>query len=156
MVEYNQNVSLEDNIANIYNYLYMPFLSDDVLETLRLYIEAYNQTLNEYANSESPSESIKDRLRLLSGPINFVKANFPDNANEDDPHPAVDIIKNSVSGFGSRSKEFARVRKPSNIPSTIEPDIDYSQINGFGLSFIIIIATVLLGIGLGSLLFFIK
>ena len=156
MNEYNQNSSLEDNITSIYEYLYLPSLSDDILKTIRLYLEAYKQTLNEYNSYTSPSESISNRLRILSGPIEFVKADFSDEPSDPEPHPAADIIKKEINALGTQEKGFVRSLRPSNIPSTIETEIDYTQTNGFALAFVVLITTVLLGIGLGALLFYIK
>ena len=156
MEDYNQNKSLVDNITSIYEYLYLPSLSDDILKTIRLYLEAYKQTLDQYNNSSSPSDSLANHLRILSGPIEFVKANFPDDSLDPEHHPAADIIKKEITTLGAQEKGFARTLRPTNIPNTVEPEIDYTQTNGFALAIVVLITTILLGIGLGSLLFFIK
>ena len=119
-------------------------------------MEAYNQTLNEYLNADVPSEAITERLRLLSGPVDFVLKNFPDTGDEEVPYPAVEIIKKRLNERGAEmEKGFTRVLTP-NTPNIIPDQADKIQINGFSYAIIVVILTILLGTIIGALLFFIK
>ena len=144
--------SLEENINTIYELLYLPNLDNTMKELLSMYINAYNQTIEEY--NSNPNDEVKKRLDLLYGPINYVLKNFPDDDNPV-PFPAVDIIKkNFWKESMAQNKSFARALRP-NTPSILPDDNSY-KINGFSYAIIVVIITILLGIGLGALLWFIK
>ena len=158
---------LKENISNIYEYLYLNSLDSKMINSLNLFMDAYNQTLNEYLNANNPSYDLIQKLKILSGPINFVYANFPDNPNSLEPHPAADLIKKKINDYNTElentrlenaglEKGFTRVKKNANMPSTIPDENEYTQINGFTTGAIIVILTILFGILLGTLLFFIK
>lgn len=152
----SQNLSLEESIDSIYEYLYLNSLDRGMITSLTLFMEAYNQTLNEYLNADVPSEAVTERLRLLSGPVDFVLKNFPDTGDEKVPYPAVEIIKKRLNERGAEmEKGFTRVLTP-NTPNIIPDQADKIQINGFSYAIIVVILTILLGTIIGALLFFIK
>ena len=151
-MEKQYNPSVEENINTIYELLYLPNLDDTMNELLSMYLNAYNQTIEEY--NSNPTDEVKKRLDLLYGPINYVLKNFPDDDNPV-PFPAVDIIKkNFWKESITQNKSFARALRP-NTPNILPDDNSY-KINGFSYAIIIVIITILLGIGLGTLLWFIK
>ncbi|MBR4231514.1 MAG: hypothetical protein IKR74_05120 [Bacilli bacterium] len=151
-MEKQYSPSLEENINAIYELLYLPNLDNTMNEMLSMYLNAYNQTIQEY--NSNPTDEVKKRLDLLYGPINYVLKNFPDDDNPV-PFPAVDIIKkNFWKQSVAQNNAYSRALKP-NIPNILPDDSSY-KINGFSYAIIIVIITILLGIGLGTLLWFIK
>ena len=153
MMETQIKPSLEENIDTIYELLYLPSLDNTMSELLSLYINAYNQTIEEYNNN--PSEEKRKRIEILSGPINFVFKNFPDDDNQV-PYPAVDIIKKNFGAQNlSQDKPLARTLK-ADIPSVFPEETNNYQMNGFSFAVIIIMFTIFLGIGLAVLLLFIQ
>ncbi len=151
-MEKQYSPSLEENINAIYELLYLPNLDNTMNEMLSMYLNAYNQTIQEY--NSNPTDEVKKRLDLLYGPINYVLKNFPDDDNPV-PFPAVDIIKKNFWKQNiAQNKSYSRALRP-NIPSILPDDNSY-KINGFSYAIIIVIITVFLGIGLAILLRFIK
>ena len=156
-MEGSQKTLIEENIEKIYEYLYLTSLDSNMINAINMFMNAYNQTLNEYLNAQNPSYELIQRLQILSGPVNFVYSNFPDNYDSPEPHPAADIIKNKINDYStSLEKGFTRTRKNANIPSTIPEEKEYTQINGFTTAIIVVILTTIFGILLGALLFFIR
>ena len=154
MIEDNNGPSLEESINKIYKYLYARVLTAEDENIIKQYIDAYNETLRRCIDEHTPDDD--KRFELLSGPLKFIKYNFPEGNNK---YPAIEIIINGIGPFAlnegtsPRSNNYVRTLRNPNIPSIQDKN---PRINGFTSAFIIVFFTIWLGILLGTLLFFIK
>ncbi len=158
MKENQKDVSIEENINSIYNLLYLSSLDDTMNELLSFYVKAYNETLEQYNTNKT--EETQKRLKLLSGPLNFINVNFPEYEEEQSPHPAVDYIRKNIKGLDngvSNKKGMTRVLKPQTSSTYSESEEEVTRpMNGFGNAIVVVILTTMLGILLGILLNYLK
>ena len=103
----------------------------------------------------------------MGGPINEVDNPYNLSLNDGKPHPAIDLIKERLAKFynelnnnainqsnsNSQSKGFSRELLPASAIKGIKL---YNDESGFAKSFIIIIATILLGILIAGLTIYFK
>lgn len=104
---------------------------------------------------------------FLGGPVNEIDNPYNLSLNDGRPHPAIDLIKERLAKFynelnnnaisqsngNSQSKGFSRELLPASAIKGIKL---YNDENGFAKSFIIIIATILLGILIAGLTIYFK
>lgn len=148
--------SLEEKVNKIIGYLTLENIDNDIIGSINLFMDAYNQTLNEYLNAPEKNEELENRLRILSKPMNYYYSliNDPNNINK---YPSLNIISGKLNEYGSSIEQsFTRTLTNPNFPSTYNSDDDIKINNGFTVNTILIIVTVLLGFMLGALLFIIK
>ena len=104
----------------------------------------------------------------MGGPVNEIDNPYNLSLNDGRPHPAIDLIKerlarfyvelnnvnkNSQNNGNSQSKGFSRDLLPASAIKGIKL---YNDESGFAKSFIIIIATILLGILIAGLTIYFK
>lgn len=148
--------SLEEKVNKIIGYLTLENIDNDIIGSINLFMDAYNQTLNEYLNAPNKNEELENRLRILSKPMNYYYSliNDPSNINK---YPSLNIISGKLNDYSSSIEQsFTRTLTNPNFPSTYNSDDDIKINNGFTVNTILIIVTVLLGFMLGALLFIIK
>lgn len=147
-----------ENLANraniMYKYLYYNSLSDEMKRTIIDYLDTYFSYYKKYTNMNVRDENLSRIFSILEGPINEANNQYNLSLNDGKPHPAVDIIKQKLSEFfmqmdsenisaaNSLDKGKSRILNPPGI-SGIKLFNDES---GFAKSFIIILATILIGI----------
>lgn len=147
-----------ENLANraniMYKYLYYNSLSDEMKRTIIDYLDTYFLQYKKYTNMNVRDENLSRIFSILEGPINEANNQYNLSLNDGKPHPAVDIIKQKLSEFfmqmdkenanetGSLEKGYTRTLNPPGI-SGIKL---FNDENGFAKSFVIILATILIGI----------
>jgi hypothetical protein len=148
--------SLEEKVNKIIGYLTLENIDNDIIGSINLFMDAYNQTLNEYLNAPEKNEELENRLRILSKPMNYYYSLINDT-NNINKYPSLNIISGKLNEYGSSIEQsFTRTLTNPNFPSTYNSDDDIKINNGFTVNTILIIVTVLLGFMLGALLFIIK
>lgn len=149
--EFN-NMSLNEKVRIIFSYLSLTSLTDLQIQRINYYIEAYRETVSEYAATSNDDKEIESRLKLLTTPMYAAESLY----NDGEIHPAVDMLINSEKMESiSFDKSYQRTRKNSNIPSIIPDDFPYQKA-GYGISMIILLICAGLSIFLAWFYYILK
>lgn len=162
---YFENLTKEANV--IYRCLYLNEINDNLKNAIINYLDVYFDAYKKYSNLEQKDDDLTKIFNILGGPINEVDNPYNLSLNDGKPHPAIDLIKERLAKFynelnnnainqsnsNSQSKGFSRELLPASAIKGIKL---YNDENGFAKSFIIIIATILLGILIAGLTIYFK
>lgn len=162
---YFENLTKEANV--IYRCLYLNEINDNLKNAIINYLDVYFDAYKKYSNLEQKDDDLTKIFNILGGPINEVDNPYNLSLNDGKPHPAIDLIKERLAKFynelnnnaisqsnGNRqSKGFSRELLPASAIKGIKL---YNDESGFAKSFIIIIATILLGILIAGLTIYFK
>ncbi len=162
---YFENLTKEANV--IYRCLYLNEINDNLKNTIINYLDVYFDAYKKYSNLEQKDDDLTKIFNILGGPINEVDNPYNLSLNDGKPHPAIDLIKERLAKFynelnnnaisqsngNSQSKGFSRELLPASAIKGIKL---YNDESGFAKSFIIIIATILLGILIAGLTIYFK
>ena len=163
---YFENLTKEANV--IYRCLYLNEINDNLKNAIISYLDVYFDAYKKYSNLEQKDDDLTKIFNILGGPINEVDNPYNLSLNDGRPHPAIDLIKerlarfyvelnsvnkNSQNNGNSQSKGFSRDLLPASAIKGIKL---YNDESGFAKSFIIIIATILLGILIAGLTIYFK
>ncbi len=162
---YFENLTKEANV--IYRCLYLNEINDNLKNAIINYLDVYFDAYKKYSNLEQKDDDLTKIFNILGGPINEVDNPYNLSLNDGRPHPAIDLIKERLEKFynelnnnaisqsngNSQSKGFSRELLPASAIKGIKL---YNDESGFAKSFIIIIATILLGILIAGLTIYFK
>ena len=162
---YFENLTKEANV--IYRCLYLNEINDNLKNAIINYLDVYFDAYKKYSNLEQKDDDLTNIFNILGGPINEVDNPYNLSLNDGKPHPAIDLIKERLAKFynelnnnainqsnsNSQSKGFSRELLPASAIKGIKL---YNDESGFAKSFIIIIATILLGILIAGLTIYFK
>lgn len=162
---YFENLTKEANV--IYRCLYLNEINDNLKNAIINYLDVYFDAYKKYSNLEQKDDDLTKIFNILGGPINEVDNPYNLSLNDGKPHPAIDLIKERLAKFynelnnnvisqsngNSQSKGFSRELLPASAIKGIKL---YNDESGFAKSFIIIIATILLGILIAGLTIYFK
>ena len=162
---YFENLTKEANV--IYRCLYLNEINDNLKNAIINYLDVYFDAYKKYSNLEQKDDDLTKIFNILGGPINEVDNPYNLSLNDGKPHPAIDLIKERLAKFynelnnnainqsnsNSQSKGFSRDLLPASAIKGIKL---YNDESGFAKSFIIIIATILLGILIAGLTIYFK
>ncbi len=162
---YFANLTKEANV--IYRCLYLNEINDNLKNAIINYLDVYFDAYKKYSNLEQKDDDLTKIFNILGGPINEVDNPYNLSLNDGKPHPAIDLIKERLAKFynelnnnainqsnsNSQSKGFSRELLPASAIKGIKL---YNDESGFAKSFIIIIATILLGILIAGLTIYFK
>lgn len=162
---YFENLTKEANV--IYRCLYLNEINDNLKNAIINYLDVYFDAYKKYSNLEQKDDDLTKIFNILGGPINEVDNPYNLSLNDGKPHPAIDLIKERLEKFynelnnnaisqsngNSQSKGFLRELLPASAIKGIKL---YNDESGFAKSFIIIIATILLGILIAGLTIYFK
>lgn len=162
---YFENLTKEANV--IYRCLYLNEINDNLKNAIINYLDVYFDAYKKYSNLEQKDDDLTKIFNILGGPINEVDNPYNLSLNDGRPHPAIDLIKERLAKFynelnnnvisqsngNSQSKGFSRELLPASAIKGIKL---YNDESGFAKSFIIIIATILLGILIAGLTIYFK
>lgn len=161
---YFENLTKEANV--IYRCLYLNEINDNLRDAIISYLDVYFDAYKKYSNLEQKDDDLTKIFNILGGPINEVDNPYNLSLNDGKPHPAIDLIKERLNKFyselnnnsniqngNSQSKGFSRELLPASAIKGIKL---YNDESGFAKSFIIIIATILLGILIAGLTIYFK
>lgn len=162
---YFENLTKEANV--IYRCLYLNEINDNLKNAIINYLDVYFDAYKKYSNLEQKDDDLTKIFNILGGPINEVDNPYNLSLNDGKPHPAIDLIKERLEKFynelnnnaisqsngNSQSKGFSRDLLPASAIKGIKL---YNDESGFAKSFIIIIATILLGILIAGLTIYFK
>ena len=162
---YFENLTKEANV--IYRCLYLNEINDNLKNAIINYLDVYFDTDKKYSKKEKKDDDLTKIFNILGGPINEVDNPYNLSLNDGKPHPAIDLIKERLAKFynelnnnaisqsngNSQSKGFSRELLPASAIKGIKL---YNDDSGFAKSFIIIIATILLGILIAGLTIYFK
>ncbi len=162
---YFENLTKEANV--IYRCLYLNEINDNLKNAIINYLDVYFDAYKKYSNLEQKDDDLTKIFNILGGPINEVDNPYNLSLNDGKPHPAIDLIKERLEKFynelnnnaisqsngNSQSKGFSRELLPASAIKGIKL---YNDESGFAKSFIIIIATILLGILIAGLTIYFK
>ena len=162
---YFENLTKEANV--IYRCLYLNEINDNLKNAIINYLGVYFDAYKKYSNLEQKDDDLTKIFNILGGPINEVDNPYNLSLNDGKPHPAIDLIKERLEKFynelnnnaisqsngNSQSKGFSRELLPASAIKGIKL---YNDESGFAKSFIIIIATILLGILIAGLTIYFK
>ena len=161
---YFENLTKEANV--IYRCLYLNEINDNLKNAIISYLDVYFDAYKKYSNLEQKDDDLTKIFNILGGPINEVDNPYNLSLNDGKPHPAIDLIKERLNRFyselnnnsniqngNSQSKGFSRELLPASAIKGIKL---YNDESGFAKSFIIIIATILLGILIAGLTIYFK
>lgn len=162
---YFENLTKEANV--IYRCLYLNEINDNLKNAIINYLDVYFDAYKKYSNLEQKDGDLTKIFNILGGPINEVDNPYNLSLNDGKPHPAIDLIKERLAKFynelnnnainqsnsNSQSKGFSRELLPASAIKGIKL---YNDESGFAKSFIIIIATILLGILIAGLTIYFK
>lgn len=157
---YFENLTKEANV--IYRCLYLNEINDNLKNAIISYLDVYFDAYKKYSNLEQKDDDLTKIFNILGGPINEVDNPYNLSLNDGKPHPAIDLIKERLNRFYSelnnangmsQSKGFSRELLPASAIKGIKL---YNDESGFAKSFIIIIATILLGILIAGLTIYFK
>lgn len=160
-----ENLTKEANV--IYRCLYLNEINDNLKNAIINYLDVYFDAYKKYSNLEQKDDDLTKIFNILGGPINEVDNPYNLSLNDGRPHPAIDLIKERLEKFynelnnnaisqsngNSQSKGFSRELLPASAIKGIKL---YNDESGFAKSFIIIIATILLGILIAGLTIYFK
>ena len=147
----------ENEVEKIYrqaNYivdrlLYEKELSDSQLEFLNEFVSNYYTLLDNHLDGKDDNESL-EKLQIYEMVLNEVDRNYEELKDL----PATKIIYEHVDNHNktieNKFDEFAKEKDARILQLTKENQ------NGFGAIALIVGATIILGIGLGALLWFIR
>ncbi len=149
---YFENLTIKANI--IYKYLYYNSLTDDMKASITDYLDTYFSYYKKYTNMNVRDENLSRIFSILEGPINEANNQYNLSLNDGKPHPAVDIIKQKLTEFfmqmDSENVSVANSLDKGKQRTLNPPGISgiklFNDENGFAKSFIIILATILIGI----------
>ena len=147
--------------------LYLNEINDNLKNAIINYLDVYFDAYKKYSNLEQKDDDLTKIFNILGGPINEVDNPYNLSLNDGKPHPAIDLIKERLAKFynelnnnainqsnsNSQSKGFSRELLPASAIKGIKL---YNDESGFAKSFIIIIATILLGILIAGLTIYFK
>ena len=162
---YFENLTKEANV--IYRCLYLNEINDNLKNAIINYLDVYFDAYKKYSNLEQKDDDLTKIFNILGGPINEVDNPYNLSLNDGKPHPAIELIKEKLEKFynelnnnaisqskgNSQSKGFSRELLPASAIKGIKL---YNDESGFAKSFIIIIATILLGILIAGLTIYFK
>lgn len=162
---YFENLTKEANV--IYRCLYLNEINDNLKNAIINYLDVYFDAYKKYSNLEQKDDDLTKIFNILGGPINEVDNPYNLSLNDGRTHPAIDLIKERLEKFynelnnnaisqsngNSQSKGFSRELLPASAIKGIKL---YNDESGFAKSFIIIIATILLGILIAGLTIYFK
>lgn len=162
---YFENLTKEANV--IYRCLYLNEINNNLKNAIINYLDVYFDAYKKYSNLEQKDDDLTKIFNILGGPINEVDNPYNLSLNDGKPHPAIDLIKERLEKFynelnnnaisqsngNSQSKGFSRELLPASAIKGIKL---YNDESGFAKSFIIIIATILLGILIAGLTIYFK
>ena len=162
---YFENLTKEANV--IYRCLYLNEINDNLKNAIINYLDVYFDAYKKYSNLDQKDDDLTKIFNILGGPINEVDNPYNLSLNDGKPHPAIDLIKERLAKFynelnnnainqsnsNSQSKGFSRELLPASAIKGIKL---YNDESGFAKSFIIIIATILLGILIAGLTIYFK
>lgn len=162
---YFENLTKEANV--IYRCLYLNEINDNLKNAIINYLDVYFDAYKKYSNLEQKDDDLTKIFNILGRPINEVDNPYNLSLNDGKPHPAIDLIKERLEKFynelnnnaisqsngNSQSKGFSRELLPASAIKGIKL---YNDESGFAKSFIIIIATILLGILIAGLTIYFK
>lgn len=162
---YFENLTKKANV--IYRCLYLNEINDNLKNAIINYLDVYFDAYKKYSNLEQKDDDLTKIFNILGGPINEVDNPYNLSLNDGKPHPAIDLIKERLAKFynelnnnainqsnsNSQSKGFSRELLPASAIKGIKL---YNDESGFAKSFIIIIATILLGILIAGLTIYFK
>lgn len=162
---YFENLTKEANV--IYRCLYLNEINDNLKNAIINYLDVYFDAYKKYSNLEQKDDDLTKIFNILGGPINEVDNPYNLSLNDGRPHPAIDLIKERLAKFynelnnnainqsnsNSQSNGFSRELLPASAIKGIKL---YNDESGFAKSFIIIIATILLGILIAGLTIYFK
>lgn len=153
LIEDNEfyNMPLEEKVNTICSYMSLPALTPLQMQRINLYIEAYHQTLSDYATQGNDNKQIEEILKRLTIPMNAAQSIM----NDGNVHPAVDMLINSEKVGGMAfEKSYQRVRKNPSAPKLFEDD--EMQKAGYGVTMIILLVVAGLSLVLTWLYFVLK
>lgn len=157
---YFENLTKEANV--IYRCLYLNEINDNLKNAIISYLDVYFDAYKKYSNLEQKDDDLTKIFNILGGPINEVDNPYNLSLNDGKPHPAIDLIKERLNRFYSelnnangmsQSQGYSRTLLPVSAIKGIKL---YNDESGFAKSFIIIIATILLGILIAGLTIYFK
>lgn len=157
---YFENLTKEANV--IYRCLYLNEINDNLKNAIISYLDVYFDAYKKYSNLEQKDDDLTKIFNILGGPINEVDNPYNLSLNDGKPHPAIDLIKERLNRFYSelnnangmsQSQGYSRTLLPASAIKGIKL---YNDESGFAKSFIIIIATILLGILIAGLTIYFK
>lgn len=162
---YFENLTKEANV--IYRCLYLNEINDNLKNAIINYLDVYFDAYKKYSNLEQKDDDLTKIFNILGGPVNEIDNPYNLSLNDGKPHPAIDLIKERLAKFynelnnnainqsnsNSQSKGFSRELLPASAIKGIKL---YNDESGFAKSFIIIIATILLGILIAGLTIYFK
>lgn len=162
---YFENLTKEANV--IYRCLYLNEINDNLKNAIINYLDVYFDAYKKYSNLEQKDDDLTKIFNILGGPINEVDNPYNLSLNDGKPHPAIELIKERLEKFynelnnnaisqsngNSQSKGFSKELLPASAIKGIKL---YNDESGFAKSFIIIIATILLGILIAGLTIYFK
>lgn len=157
---YFENLTKEANV--IYRCLYLNEINDNLKNAIISYLDVYFDAYKKYSNLEQKDDDLTKIFNILGGPINEVDNPYNLSLNDGKPHPAIDLIKERLNRFYSelnntngmsQSQSYSRTLLPASAIKGIKL---YNDESGFAKSFIIIIATILLGILIAGLTIYFK
>lgn len=146
------NMSLNEKVRIIFSYMSLTSLNDLQIQRINYYIEAYRQTVSDYASNGNDDKDIEDRLKLLTTPMYAAESLY----NDGEVHPAVDMLINSEKVSNTTfDKSYQRTRKNPSIPSIIPDDFPYQKA-GYGITMIILLTCAGLAVILTWFYFILK
>ena len=162
---YFENLTKKANV--IYRCLYLNEINDNLKNAIISYLDVYFDAYKKYSNLEQKDDDLTKIFNILGGPVNEIDNPYNLSLNDGRPHPAIDLIKERLAKFynelnnnainqsnsNSQSKGFSRELLPASAIKGIKL---YNDESGFAKSFIIIIATILLGILIAGLTIYFK
>jgi hypothetical protein len=147
----------ENEVEKIYrqaNYivdrlLYEKELSDSQLEFLNEFVSNYYTLLDNHLDGKDDNESL-EKLQIYEMVLNEVDRNYEELKDLPATKIIYEHVDNHNKAIENKFDEFAKEKDARILQLTKENQ------NGFGAIALIVGATIILGIGLGALLWFIR